>query len=88
VADSLRKGDQIVVQGRMKIREYTTEEGARRTNLEVDAKAIGPDLALHTVVVNRPDWAISPHQQTLLNPPPDQLVPPADVTHEEVPQAA
>jgi single-strand DNA-binding protein len=81
-------GDQIVVHGRMKIREYTTEEGARRTDLEVDAKAIGPDLALHTVSVNRPDWAISPHQQTLLKPPPDQLFPSEEVTREEAAQAA
>jgi single-strand DNA-binding protein len=88
VADSLRKGDQVVVHGRMKIREYKTEEGDRRTSLEVDAKAIGPDLALHTVAVNRPDWAISPHQQTLLNPPPGPLIPPEDVTQEEVAQAA
>jgi len=88
VADSLRKGDQVVVHGRMKIREYKTEEGDRRTNIEVDAKAIGPDLALHTVAVNRPDWAISPHQQTLLNPPLGPLIPPEEVTQEEVAQAA
>jgi single-strand DNA-binding protein len=88
VADSLHKGDQVLVHGRMKIREYTTEDGARRTDLEVDAKSIGPDLALHTVTVNRPDWAISPRQQMLLNPPPTQLVPPEVVTQEEVAQAA
>lgn len=87
VADSLHKGDQVVVHGRMKLREYTTEGGERRTNVEVDAKAIGPDLALHTVTVNRPDWAISPHQQTLLKPP-DRLIPPEEVTQEEVVQAA
>jgi single-strand DNA-binding protein len=87
-ADSLNKGDQVVVHGRMKIRDYTTEAGAHRTNLEVEARAIGPDLALHTVTVNRPDWAISPHQQTLLNPPPEQQVPLEVVTQEEVVQAA
>jgi single-strand DNA-binding protein len=87
VADSLHKGDQVVVHGRMKLREYTMEGGERRTSVEVDAKAIGPDLALHTVTVNRPDWAISPHQQTLLKPP-DQLVPLEEDTQEEVAQAA
>lgn len=88
VADSLNKGDQVVVHGRMKLREYTTDEGARRTNLEVDAKAIGPDLALHTVTVNRPNWLVSPHQQTLLNPPPAEPSPPDEFTQEEVTQAA
>lgn len=69
-ADSLHKGDQVVVHGRVKIRDYTTKEGARRTALEVDAKAIGPDLAFHTVMVNRQDWSISPHQQKLTDSPP------------------
>ncbi|TDV38754.1 single-stranded DNA-binding protein [Actinophytocola oryzae] len=67
-ADSLRKGDQIVANGRLKLREYTTEKGERRTNLEVEARAIGPDLALHTVAVARPDWTVVPRQQELLGP--------------------
>jgi single-strand DNA-binding protein len=82
VADSLRKGDQVVVHGRMRLREYTTEEGARRTSLEIDARAIGADLALHTVTVDRPDWSVSPRQQTLLNPLAENL------TKEDVVQAA
>ena len=89
VADSLRKGDQVVVHGRLKIREYTTKDGARRTNLEVDAKAIGPDLALHTVMVNRQDWAISPHQQKLQDSPPtDSTDEDPAPTQTEVVQAA
>jgi single-strand DNA-binding protein len=53
---ALHKGDQVVVTGRLKLTEYTTEEGARRTSPEIDARAIGPDLAWHTVIVNRRNW--------------------------------
>ena len=72
VTDSLRKGDQVIVHGRLKIQDFTTKEGARRTGLEVDAKAIGPDLSFHTAAITRSDWTISPNQQQLLNSPPAQ----------------
>ena len=68
-AASLSKGDQVVVHGRLKIREYTTEEGARRSSPEIDARAVGPDLAVHTVTINRPSWAAGPTQLSLINPP-------------------
>jgi single-strand DNA-binding protein len=92
VTASLHKGDQVVVQGRMKIEEYQTKEGAHRTDLVVDAKAIGPDLALHTVMVNRPDWGASTRQQQLLEPrhtPPDlEPIPKEELTKEDVADAA
>jgi single-strand DNA-binding protein len=74
---SLHQGDQVIARGRLKLREYKTD-GERRTTLEVDAKSLGPDLALHTVSVNRPNWSVSPNQQPLLtvNPtPPDSETP-------------
>jgi single-strand DNA-binding protein len=92
VTASLHKGDQVVVHGRMKIEEYQTKEGAHRTDLVVDAKAIGPDLALHTVMVNRPDWGASTRQQQLLEPrhtPPDlEPIPKEELTKEDVAHAA
>lgn len=88
-ADSLRKGDQVLVHGRLKIHDYTTKEGAHRTNLEVAAKAIGPDLALHTVAINRPDWRLSPNQQNLLSTPPTDDEPPNEnLTQADIAQAA
>ena len=75
VAESLRQGDQVVVTGRLRLREYEGEGGARQKSLEVEARSVGPDLTLHTVMVNRPDWAVSPNQQKLVNPPPSQPVP-------------
>jgi single-strand DNA-binding protein len=83
VAESLRERDPVVVHGRLSMDEYTTKDGDHRSNIEVTAWAVGPDLALNTVTVNRPDWSVSPNQQTLLTPPPDE--PP---TQEEVAQAA
>ncbi|HEX6351613.1 single-stranded DNA-binding protein [Actinophytocola sp.] len=83
VVECLHKSDQIVVHGRLKIIEYKAANGDPRVKIEVEAKALGPDLTLSTVTINRPDWAISPNQQTLVNPPPAQ-----EPTQEEVAQAA
>lgn len=44
VAACLRKGDPVVVKGRMRIREYEDKEGKSRTVVEVDASTIGHDL--------------------------------------------
>lgn len=89
VAESVRKGDQVVVHGRMRIRGYQTRDGAQRTDLEVDAKAIGPDLTLHTVTVNRLGWPVSPGQQELLSTPLGATENPTeDLAKEDVAQAA
>ncbi|GAB1513769.1 single-stranded DNA-binding protein [Actinophytocola sp. KF-1] len=53
---ALEKGDQVVVSGRFKVREYTTEDGALRVSPEITAYSVGPDLAWHTVIVNRRAW--------------------------------
>ena len=54
---ALERGDRVVVSGRLKVREYTGADGTSRTTTEIDARAVGPDLAFHTVVVNRRAWA-------------------------------
>jgi single-strand DNA-binding protein len=51
---SLVKGDNILVSGRLYTRSYTTEAGERRETYEIDARAVGPDLAWCTAVVERP----------------------------------
>jgi single-strand DNA-binding protein len=91
VTDCLRLGDQVMVKGRLRIRDYGAEEGDRRAVAEIDAWSVGPDLAFHSVAVNRPDWAASPNQQGLLDP----LVPlakedpaEADLVEEDAAQAA
>ncbi len=45
VATCLRKGDPVVVKGRLTVREYTDKDGALRTAVEVDASSVGHDLS-------------------------------------------
>ncbi len=48
VAESLRKGDPVLVHGRLSTDEWSTADGEPRTSLVLDAIAIGPDLAYGT----------------------------------------
>lgn len=45
VAPSLRKGEAVVVTGRLAVREYDDKEGQRRTSVDIEADAIGHDLS-------------------------------------------
>jgi single-strand DNA-binding protein len=40
----LRRGDPVVVRGRLDVRSFTGRDGQRRTAVDVDANALGPDL--------------------------------------------
>jgi single-strand DNA-binding protein len=40
----LRKGDPVVVKGRLSVRTYDDKEGVTRTQVEVDATSVGHDL--------------------------------------------
>lgn len=40
----IRKGDPVVVKGRLTIRPFTDKEGAHRTAVEVEASSVGHDL--------------------------------------------
>jgi single-strand DNA-binding protein len=40
----LRRGDPVVVRGRLDVRSFTGRDGQRRTVVDVDASAVGPDL--------------------------------------------
>ena len=53
VAESLSKGDAVIVRGTLKSREYETQQGEKRTVFEVEAKAVGPDLARATAKVSK-----------------------------------
>ncbi len=52
VVGSVNKGDPLVVSGRLRVREWG-EEGGRRTEVEIDARSIGHDLARGTSVFRR-----------------------------------
>lgn len=44
VADSLRKGDRVIVVGRLKQRSYKTNDGDKRSKVEIVADVVGPSL--------------------------------------------
>ena len=52
-AASLVKGDPVIVRGKLRTREWTTEQGERRSVVELEANSIGPDLARCAVTVHK-----------------------------------
>jgi single-strand DNA-binding protein len=59
-AASLVKGDPLIVQGKLRTREWTTEQGERRSVVELEATAIGPDLARCAATVRKQRWEERP----------------------------
>jgi len=53
VVESLKKGDQVIVQGRLKQRSYETKEGEKRTVVELDVDDVGPTLRFATAKVTK-----------------------------------
>ena len=53
VAESLQKGMRVVVQGRLKSRQYETREGEKRTVFEIEVDEVGPSLKYATAKVTR-----------------------------------
>ena len=53
VAESLRKGMRVIVQGRLTQRSYDTQQGERRTVVELQADEVGPSLRRARAQVTR-----------------------------------
>lgn len=53
VAGSLTKGNRVIVVGKIATREYETAAGEKRSSIELDVDAIGPDLRYATAQVTR-----------------------------------
>lgn len=53
VAESLRRGMRVIVQGRLRQRSYETKDGERRTVYEVEADDVGPSLRNATAKVTK-----------------------------------
>jgi single-strand DNA-binding protein len=53
VANSIHKGDRAIVSGRLEQRSWETEAAEKRSVVEINADAIGPDLKWATAVVSR-----------------------------------
>lgn len=43
-AESLHRGDRVIVTGRLKQRSFETKEGEKRTVVEIDVDEVGPSL--------------------------------------------
>jgi single-strand DNA-binding protein len=59
VSTCLRRGDPVVVRGRLDVRSFTGRDGQRRTVVDVDASAVGPDLNRGVVSGFRRVWPSS-----------------------------
>ena len=60
VAESLQKGMRIIVSGRLEQRSWETEQGDKRSVVEIQIDEVGPSLRWATATVNRTqrsdDW--------------------------------
>jgi single-strand DNA-binding protein len=62
VAESLTRGTRVLVAGRLQMRSWETQEGEKRTVVEIEADEIGPSLRWATAKVERQsrsggDWS-------------------------------
>lgn len=53
VADSLRKGMRVIVAGTLKTREWETQDGDKRRDIEIEAAECGPSLRWATAQVQK-----------------------------------
>jgi single-strand DNA-binding protein len=63
VAESLRRGDPVVVQGRLELRKYVNNQNVEVEALEIEAVAVGHDLSRGTSQFTR-----TPKQQPVVAP--------------------
>lgn len=53
VAETLKRGMRVIVQGRLKMRSYEDREGVKRTVTELDVEEVGPSLKNATAAVTK-----------------------------------
>jgi single-strand DNA-binding protein len=53
LAESLGKGDRVMVSGRLRTRSWETPEGEKRSVTEIEADEVGASLKFHTAKVDR-----------------------------------
>jgi len=54
VAGSLKRGQSVIVHGRLSVRDYETKEGQQRQSVDIDAIAVGADLARMALTAVKP----------------------------------
>jgi single-strand DNA-binding protein len=53
VAETLQRGTRVIVTGTLKMRQWETQEGEKRSVVEVEATEVGPSLKWATAKVER-----------------------------------
>lgn len=75
VAESLRKGDAVVITGRLKQSTYTKADGTEVTAYDVEADDIAPSLARATATVHRNAKHTAAHADDPWSAPADDIPP-------------
>ncbi len=68
VAESLARGNRVIVSGRLKQRSYE-KDGEKRTVVELDVEEVGPSLKYATAKVARTERAAAGHAQVATSGP-------------------
>jgi single-strand DNA-binding protein len=63
-AESVRKGDRLVVWGRVRTEQWKGEDGGQRSDLAIEAEALGHDLAFGVSTFARRHRTVSAHTLT------------------------
>lgn len=66
---SLRKGNSVIVIGRLSVRPYETREGEKRQSVDIDAMAVGPELGRATTIIKRVERSVQPSVEAELAAP-------------------
>lgn len=53
VAETLQKGNRVIVTGTLKMRSWETQEGEKRSVVEIEATEVGPSLKWATAKIER-----------------------------------
>lgn len=53
VAESLSQGDRVIVTGRLKYRSWETEDGSKRSKIDIEADEVGPALRFASASVTK-----------------------------------
>jgi single-strand DNA-binding protein len=69
VAESLAKGNRVIVSGRLKSRAWETPQGDKRSIVEIDADEVGPSLKWATARPERANSAATSGGQFNDEPP-------------------
>jgi single-strand DNA-binding protein len=64
IAESLKTGSRVVVTGRIQSRSWETDDGQRRTVIEIEADEVGPSLRWATAAVTKTTRASSDDWQS------------------------